>query len=85
MRNRVFRAGGLAFRLPLAALLIAVAGPVEAQAKQQSGDGTAIQKSGAAKSKSKSSAQECERRVVPPFMRNPRFMNRGFFKPKCPE
>lgn len=73
-------------RAVLIAVLLVVAGPVEAQAKpQQSGDGTAIQQPATAK-KSKQSAQGCERRVVPPFMRNPRVMNRGFFKPlKCPE
>lgn len=91
MRNRGLRFRGLALSthccLPIAALLIALASPVEARAKpQQSGDGHVVQKSATAKSKSKASTQECERRVVPPFMYNPRFMNRGFFKPlKCSE
>ncbi|MEM7193026.1 MAG: hypothetical protein AAF405_09245 [Pseudomonadota bacterium] len=28
-------------------------------------------------------AKNCRRGPVPPFMRNPRFMNRGFLKKKC--
>ena len=65
-------------RLLIAALLAATAGPAMAksQAKQQgSGEVSATQKQ-------RQSAKTC-RRNPPPFMHNPRFMNRGFFKRKC--
>ena len=64
----------------IAALLIAVAGP--AMAKKQ----TSEQVTGAeqqAKKKAKRQAGEDCVLTAPPFMRNPRFMNRGFFKKKC--
>jgi len=75
-------------RMLIAALLIAGAGPAatESQAKSPGSDGSATQKQGGTKSKGKNAQQDCEPRVVPPFMRNPRFMNRGFLKPtKCRE
>lgn len=75
-------------RMLIAALLIAGVGSAStaSQAKSSgSGDSSATQKQGA-KSKGKNAQQDCEPRVVPPFMRNPRFMNRGFLKPtKCRE
>ncbi len=75
-------------RMLIAALLITGAGSAstESHAKSSgSGDSSATQKQGT-KSKGKNAQQDCERRVVPPFMRNPRYMNRGFLKPtKCRE
>jgi hypothetical protein len=58
-----------------AALLIGVSGPV--LAKKQSGEVTT-------QKQAKPQAQKTCRRNPPPFMYNPRFMNRGFFKKKCP-
>jgi hypothetical protein len=66
----------------IAALLMAVAGPAMAKSKQKqqgSGEVYSTQKQGKAQS-----AKTC-RRAPPPWMYNPRFMNRGFFKRKCPE
>lgn len=59
----------------LAVLLIAVAGP--AMAKRQ-GSGDTAQTQGKVQK-----VKYCKRNP-PPFMRSPRFMNRGFFKKKCP-
>ena len=69
-------------RLLIAALLFAVAGPGLAEARsqsQKSGDGYVLKKQSTKKDKRQRSGQHCNR-VVPPFMRNPRYMNRGFFK-----
>ena len=61
----------------IAAFLIAIAGPALAK-KQGAGD------TQWAKAQTKrQAAKEC-RRMPPPFMYNPRYMNRGFFKRKCP-
>jgi len=61
--------------LLVAALLLAVAGPAGAKQKPKPQPATkTIQ------------AQSVGRKCIttaPPFMRNPRFMNRGFFKKKC--
>lgn len=46
--------------------------------KQKTAEAVKVQK--AAKTKN---AKKCVRGPVPPFMRNPRFMNRGFFKNRC--
>lgn len=64
--------------IAVAALLIGVAVPVTAA---QNGGGAASQKQVYKKNARK--AKTC-RRNPPPFMYNPRFMNRGFFKKKCP-
>lgn len=56
-----------------AALLIGVSGPAEAKKQTQEAAQT-----------TKRQAQKTCRRNPPPFMYNPRFMNRGFFKKKCP-
>lgn len=64
-----------------AALLIAFAGPAIAK-KQTSDQVSAAQKQAKKKAKAKS-GENCFY-IAPPFMRNPRFMNRGFFKKKCP-
>ena len=67
-------------RVLIAALLLAVAGPVPASSKtQKSGDGYVLKKQSAKTAKRQRSGKHCNR-VVPPFMRNPRYMNRGFFK-----
>ena len=48
-----------------------------AMAKKSSSEAASIQK------QKKRAAKDCRRGPIPPFMRNPRFMNRGFFKKKC--
>ena len=60
----------------IAAFLVAIASP--ALAKKQ---GTGDTQSAKAQTKPQR-AKEC-RRMPPPFMYNPRYMNRGFFKRKC--
>lgn len=60
------------FALPIAALLIATSSP--AMAKQETTKATQKQ--------TKRAGKDCVT-TAPPFMRNPRFMNRGFFKKKC--
>jgi hypothetical protein len=69
-------------RIVLAALLIAAAGPAMAK-QQRSGEVTTTQKQVTIKTK-RQAVKYCKRNP-PPFMRSPRFMNRGFFKKKCPE
>ena len=67
--------------LLIAALLLAVAGPGLAEARsqsQKSSDGIALKKNDKT-AKRQNAGKRCNR-VVPPFMRNPRYMNRGFFK-----
>lgn len=69
-------------RLLIAALLTVVIGPGLAEARsqsQKSGDSYVLKKQSAKKAKRQHSGKHCNR-VVPPFMRNPRYMNRGFFK-----
>lgn len=59
----------------VAALLIAMGGPALAKQKQKPQKATKT-----------TQEQSLERKCIttaPPFMRNPRFMNRGFFKKKC--
>ena len=63
-----------------AALIIAVAGP--AMAKKQKAD--QVYTTQQVKKKSKQQTGENCFLQAPPFMRNPRFMNRGFFKKTCP-
>jgi len=64
-------------RFLIAALLLAVAGPALAGSKAQaSNDGYVVKKK---KAKSAKSKKACVK-TAPPFMYNPRFMNRGFFK-----
>jgi hypothetical protein len=65
--------------LGLAALLTATAGPAMAK-KQTSEQVTAAEQQ--AKKKKAKSGENCFLKA-PPFMRNPRYMNRGFFKKKC--
>ncbi|ODR97488.1 hypothetical protein AUC70_00200 [Methyloceanibacter stevinii] len=49
-------------------------------AKKYSDEKASVQK----KTKKKSNAaKDCKKGPVPPFMRNPRFMNRGFLKNRC--
>ena len=69
-------------RLLIAGLLIVVVAPGLAEARsqsQKSGDGTVLKTQSAKKAKRQRAGKHCNR-VVPPFMRNPRYMNRGFFK-----
>lgn len=35
------------------------------------------------KQKKRATPRKCQRGPVPPFMRNPRYMNRGFIKRRC--
>lgn len=64
--------------IAVAALLIGVAVP--AKAAQNSGEAASQNHS---YNKNARKAKTC-RRNPPPFMYNPRFMNRGFFNKKCP-
>ncbi|HML91117.1 hypothetical protein [Methyloceanibacter sp.] len=54
-------------------------GPALAKKKSASNTTYAVQKQTAPKV-----GKDCRKGPVPPFMRNPRFMNRGFLKKKCP-
>ncbi len=60
----------------IAGLLIAIAGP--ALAKKDGAANTAQ-----TQAQTKRAAKKTCRKNPPPFMYNPRFMNRGFFKGKC--
>lgn len=60
----------------LAILLIAIAGPALAKKADTS-------KGAAAKTQAQRQTVKTCRRTPPPFMNNPRFMNRGFFKRRC--
>ena len=62
------------FPLLIAALLIATAGSAIAKKNQKSQQGNTTAQ--------KRVGKDCFT-TAPPFMRNPRFMNRGFFKKKC--
>lgn len=64
----------------IAALVIGVAAP--AAAKKQNSEQVSAQTQAKKKAK-RQSGENCFLQA-PPFMRNPRFMNRGFFKKKCP-
>ncbi|ODS03719.1 hypothetical protein AUC71_08070 [Methyloceanibacter marginalis] len=66
--------------IAVAALVTATAGPALAK-KQTSEQVTAAEQQ--AKKKAKRQAGEDCILTAAPFMRNPRFMNRGFFKKKC--
>ncbi|WP_108681618.1 hypothetical protein [Methyloceanibacter sp. wino2] len=48
-------------------------------AKKYSDEKASVQK----KKKKSTAAKDCKKGPVPPFMRNPRFMNRGFLKNRC--
>jgi hypothetical protein len=61
--------------LLIVALLTALSGPALAKKKQKTQQATKTTQKQSAKVKCVTTA--------PPFMRNPRFMNRGFFKKKC--
>ena len=63
------------FRLLIAALLIATVSPAMAKREQKP---QLIIKT----TQNKNAGKYCVT-TAPPFMRNPRFMNRGFFKKKC--
>ena len=54
---------------------LAVAGPALAKSQQKP-------QQAAQATKAQSAGRKCVT-TAPPFMRNPRFMNRGFFKKKC--
>ena len=62
------------FPLLIAALLIATSGSAIAKKDQKSQQGKTTAQ--------KSVGKDCFT-TAPSFMRNPRFMNRGFFKKKC--
>ncbi len=47
-------------------------------AKKKASETVSVQKQ-----KKRAAAKNCKRGPVPPFMRNPRFMNRGFLKNRC--
>lgn len=64
----------------IAALLIGVAGP--AMAKKQGSEQVYATEQQAKKKAKRQAGEDCIL-TAPPFMRNPRFMNRGFFKKKC--
>ncbi len=44
---------------------------------------SASEATSAQKQKKRPTAKDCRRGPVPPFMRNPRYMNRGFIKRRC--
>ena len=50
-----------------------------ALAKKSASEAASAQK----QNKKQSASKDCRKTPIPPFMRNPRFMNRGFFKKKC--
>jgi hypothetical protein len=64
----------------IATVLVAVAGPglAEAASKSKEPDGYVLKKKNK-KANSTKSKKDCVK-TAPPFMYNPRFMNRGFFK-----
>jgi hypothetical protein len=61
--------------LLVVAMLIAMSGPAWAKQQQKTQQVTKT-------TQKQSVGQKCIT-TAPPFMRNPRFMNRGFFKKKC--
>lgn len=73
-------------RLPMI-LAIVLCGAVglagdPAIAKKYSSETASVQKQKQKKKKT-TTAKDCRKGPVPPFMRNPRYMNRGFFKNRC--
>ena len=72
----MMRIGNALPGLLIAALAIATAGPALAKQKQKPQQVTKT-------TQKQSGGQNCVT-TAPPFMRNPRYMNRGFFKKKCP-
>lgn len=64
----------------IATVLVAFAGPglAEAASKSKEPDGYVLKKKNK-KANSTKSKKDCVK-TAPPFMYNPRFMNRGFFK-----
>ena len=64
----------------IAALLTATAEP--AMAKKQSSEQVYAAEQQAKKKAKRQAGEDCIL-TAPPFMRNPRYMNRGFFKKKC--
>lgn len=58
---------------------VGVAGTPALAEKKKAGETYAVQK----KNK-RAAAKDCRKGPVPPFMRNPRFMNRGFLNKQCP-
>jgi hypothetical protein len=68
------------FPIVIAALLTATAGP--AMAKKQTSEQVYAAEQQAKKKAKRQAGEDCIL-TAPPFMRNPRFMNRGFFKKKC--
>ena len=68
------------FPIVIAALLTATAGP--AMAKKQTSEQVYAAEQQAKKKAKRQAGEDCVL-TAPPFMRNPRFMNRGFFKKKC--
>lgn len=58
---------------------VGVAGTPALAKKKNAGETSTVQK----KTK-RAAAKNCRRGPVPPFMRNPRYMNRAFLKKKCP-
>lgn len=69
----------LAAAVSVAAACGMAAGPALAKKKAADTNTYAVQKKAAPKP-----GKDCRRGPVPPFMRNPRFMNRGFLKKQCP-
>jgi len=65
----------------VAALAVAVAAP--ALAKKQTSDQVTTAQPQAKKKAKQQSGENCFLKA-PPYMYNPRFMNRGFFKKVCP-
>ena len=68
-------------RILAAVLLMGAVGSAASPAfakKQKSSETNKVQKTAKAQN-----ATKCMRGPVPPFMRNPRFMNRGFVKNRC--
>jgi len=67
-------------RLSIAALLLVVAGPALVGSKARTSGGDYVVKTQSTKkAKRKQSRKDCVR-MAPPFMYNPRYMNRGLFK-----
>lgn len=65
--------------ISLAAACSTATGPALAKKKSASNNTYTVQKQTAPKA-----GKDCRKGPVPPFMRNPRYMNRGFLKTKCP-
>jgi len=72
--GNAFCAGLVAASL-VAGLAVAPAGPAFAKQQERAQQATKAKKT-------QTTRKDCFT-TAPPFMRNPRFMNRGFFKRKC--